>query len=153
MTQITIDTAVLEHVLEWFEWFHNAPNLISKHSSNRVHDGLREALAAAVPVQEPVGFVVATRWNADGITTRHAASFRENANVKAGDMLYTSPQAQPISDERLCEAMRKAADELLRLEAANSELLESLISIAEDSSDEGARECAMDAIAKHGGAA
>ena len=45
----------------------------------------------------------------------------------------------------------KAGDELLRLEAANAELLESLISIAEDSSDEGARECAMDAIKKHAG--
>ena len=42
---------------------------------------------------------------------------------------------------------------IAELEAANAELLESLISIAEDSSDEGARECAMDAIKKHGGAA
>ena len=51
------------------------------------------------------------------------------------------------------ELCNKAIDELRRLEAANAELLESLISIAEDSSDEGARECAMDAIKKHGGAA
>lgn len=51
------------------------------------------------------------------------------------------------------EARELLAAELRRLEAANAELLESLISIAEDSSDEGARECAMDAIAKHGGAA
>jgi len=35
-----------------------------------------------------------------------------------------------------------------RLIAAAPELLEALISIAEDSSDEGARECAMEAIAK-----
>ena len=47
----------------------------------------------------------------------------------------------------------EAAAELRRLDAANAELLEALISIAEDSSDEGARECAMAAIKKHGGAA
>jgi hypothetical protein len=35
-----------------------------------------------------------------------------------------------------------------RLIAAAPELLDALISIAEDSSDEGARECAMEAIAK-----
>lgn len=47
------------------------------------------------PSQEPVGFVVATRWNAADKVTRYEASFRNNAEIKAGDMLYTDPP-QPV---------------------------------------------------------
>jgi hypothetical protein len=60
------------------------------------------------PAGEPVGVVVATRWNADGVTTRHAASFRDSAAIKAGDLLYTRP-AVPLTDEQI-EALFKGVD-------------------------------------------
>jgi hypothetical protein len=52
------------------------------------------------PAGEPVGVVVATRWNADGVTTRYEAAFRPSAAIKAGDLLYTRP-AVPLTDEFL----------------------------------------------------
>jgi hypothetical protein len=63
----------------------------------------KERAAAPQPAAQqepddlPVGVVVATRWNADGVTTRYEAAFRPSAGVKAGDMLYTRPAVR-LSD-------------------------------------------------------
>ena len=65
----------------------------------------------------------------------------------------TEQLADELENTPFLSTRYEASVKLRRLEAANAELLEALISIAEDSSDEGARECAMAAIKKHGGAA
>lgn len=102
---ITINKEVLEQALDALEtvtrWRETGIGRPPEQTSIDAITALREALAQPQPVQEPVGFVVATRWNADGITTRHAASFRDSAVVKAGDLLYTSPAAALTTPEML----------------------------------------------------
>jgi len=74
--------------------------------------GMREDQPAAQPTEpagEPVGVVVATRWNADGVTTRYEAAFRPSAGVKAGDMLYIRP-AVPLTRERVADLWIAVAD-------------------------------------------
>lgn len=75
---------------------------------DRLAQKAQPAAQPTEPAGEPVGVVVATAWNADGITTRYATSFRESAALKAGDMVYTRP-AVPLTDEQI-EALFKGVD-------------------------------------------
>ena len=57
---ITINKAVLERALEWFEWFHSRPMGAIVLSSTQVANMLREALAQPQPVRHsvPSGYVL-----------------------------------------------------------------------------------------------
>ena len=73
---------------------------ICVEQDERVFTRIAAMKAQQEPAGEPVGVVVATRWNADGVTTRYEAAFRPSAAIKAGDMLYTRP-AVPLTDEQI----------------------------------------------------
>ena len=70
-------------------------------TSDYARDNLHKLKAqpAAQPT-EPVGFIVATRWNAADEVTRYEASFRPTAKIKAGDMLYTNPATPPATQPK-----------------------------------------------------
>jgi hypothetical protein len=82
---------------------------ICVEQDERVFTRIAAMKAQQEPAGEPVGVVVATRWNADGVTTRYEAAFRPSAGVKAGDMLYIRP-AVPLTRERVADLWIAVAD-------------------------------------------
>ena len=118
MSKITIERELLEQAIaalsycepDWKENTHGFDLWAN------VLPPLREALAQPQPVQEPVAWIE-REWGGSGLKHLHferrEPSVRDEVMNPVWTPLYTSPQAQPLSDERLCEAMRKAADELL----------------------------------------
>ena len=114
MSKITIDRALLEQAIAALvrsEVMHGQPNF-------DIQDKLRNALAQPQPVQEPVAYLdigsggyldIATNLTDEQLLAlpkgRHTLVIAGTFGIDG----YTSPQAQPLSDEQIQEAVTQAA--------------------------------------------